>query len=417
MTDRSTPKDPDMGPDSRRGQPSGLARETYLFAMPWDIGDIGGVSQVVRALMVDLSQEGSMSPLLAVNSWEDATPRSVTDGGLRRVFLRVRAPFGNRGPSLREMLGYAVGLPRQIAGLRRFARHERVAVVNAHFPTPALLSWFLARSMGGPRYRIVLSLHGLEIRSVFDKRGLERRLWSWMLQRADRVIACSNGLRDEVTRAFDLPPGRVVTVHNGIDPAHIARARNTAPEAAPPMRPYLCNVGTFEPKKGHDVLLRAFHVVASERADLDLVLIGRAGETSASTRALIDELGLASRVRMIENLSHPETLSLMEAAEMFVLASRVESFAIVLLEAGALSQPVVATDICGVDELLEEGRTGVLVPSEDHERLARAILDLSSDPERRASLGKALHAHVAQDFSWRKAGQAYLDLAATSSPT
>ena len=379
--------------------------------MPWGLETIGGVTQVVRALMEELSEIGDLAPALLVNSWPDQRPREGSNGGLRQVFLRVRAPLARRWPSALAFARYLVQLPGEIRRLRAFARAERVRVVNAHFPTPDLCSWLLARRLGGLRCRIVMSLHGLEIRSTFGSAGLERRLWAWMLREADAVVACSEGLRDEVTAEYGLPPGTVTTIHNGIDPERVERVRASGAEEAPAERPYLCNVGTFEPKKAHDVLLDAFARVAAVRPDLDLVLIGRSGETSDATRARIDELGLAERVRMLENVEHARTLAAMAGAEAFVLASRVESFAIVLLEAGALSKAVIATRICGVDELLDEGRTGRMVPSEDPVALADTILEVTGDRSRADALGKALREHVDLNFNWRRAALAYLELA------
>ena len=417
----STPSDPTDRPmDSPRGSPGepaaqGDERDTFLFTLAWDLGAIGGVSQVVRALMEQMAASGPMRPLLAVNSWADVAPRRERADGLDRAFLRVRSPMRRSGLSLAGALRYLAVLPGHLRAIRAFTRQERVRVVNAHFPSLDLLTWFLARSFGGPAYTIVISLHGLEIRSTFGRSGPTRWLWSRMLRKADHVIACSDGLRDEVTREYQLPVGTVTTIHNGIDVERITAALAVSPPQTPPPaprpRPYLCSVGTFEHKKAHDVLLRAFQLIAEQEDTLDLVMIGRAGETSASTRALVDELGLAERVRMIENLPHPQTLALMDACEAFVLASRVESFAIVLLEAGALAKPVVATDICGVGELIEDGVNGALVPAEDPEALAARVLELMAATEPRESLGRALRAHVAEHFRWSAAAAQYLALA------
>ncbi len=413
------PAPPSRAAASGVGQPrtEGSPEGTFLFVLPWDLGAIGGVSQVVRALISELGQTGLLEPALLVNSWEDARPRSSTEGGFRRTFLRVPSPLGETGASAVHGLKYALTLPWRLAALRAFARGNLVRVVNIHFPTPSALTWFLARAIGGPRYRIVLSLHGLEVRSTFGMRNMERRLWSWMLRRADHVIACSDGLRDEVTREYGLPHGRVTTIHNGIDPAHIERTRDSAPPRAPLPRPYLCNVGTFEPKKAHDVLLRAFSAFVSENSEVDLVLIGRDGETSSMTRALIKELGLTERVHILENLPHAQTLDLMAGAQAFVLASRIESFAICLLEAGALSLPVVATDICGVGELLDDHETGRLVPTEEPAELARVMLEVAQDPAQRQRLGAALRRHVEQQFSWSLAARRYIELAAGQKAT
>jgi len=412
----STSSDLIAGPQgSPEGNPEegtapGEPRETFLFTLAWDLGAIGGVSQVVRALMEQLAGEGPMRPLLAVNSWPDVSPRRATTDGLDRAFLRVRSPRRRSGLSLPGALRYLLALPGHLRTLRAFARAERVRVVNAHFPSLDLLTWFLVRSFGGPAFSIVISLHGLEIRSTFGQRGLERRLWNWMLRRADHVIACSDGLRDEVTAEYGLPDGAVKTIHNGIEIGRITANRAGASEPPPHPRAYLCSVGTFEHKKAHDVLLHAFQRVAEQIGTLDLVMIGRAGETSASTRSLIVELGLTERVRMIEDLPHGQTLALMNASEAFVLSSRVESFAIVLLEAGALGKAVVATDICGVGELIDDGVHGALVPSEDPERLAARILDLMASDTRREALGRSLQAHVAGNFRWSTAAARYLEL-------
>ena len=125
------------------------------------------------------------------------------------------------------------------------------------------------------------------------------------------------------------------------------------------------------------------------------------------------------RIRMLSaDLQDVSTLAIdgVGGASAFVLSSRVESFAIVLLEAGALGTPVIATDICGVGELIEDGLHGALVPSENPEALAARILELHDRPDRLRNLGHRLRDHVASEFRWSTAASRYLDLVGTARP-
>jgi glycosyltransferase involved in cell wall biosynthesis len=101
---------------------------------------------------------------------------------------------------------------------------------------------------------------------------------------------------------------------------------------------------------------------------------------------------------------------LLRAAEMFVLPSRNEGFAVVLLEAGALTRPVVATSICGVEELIAHEREGLVVPPDDPEALAQAIRRLLREPEIAGRMAQTLHARVATHFTWKRAVDEYLVL-------
>ena len=99
-----------------------------------------------------------------------------------------------------------------------------------------------------------------------------------------------------------------------------------------------------------------------------------------------------------------------ERAMMFCLASRIEPFGLVLLEAGAFRLPVIATAVGGILEILDHGKTGCLVPVEDPIKLAQEILRLVSAADERARLGYALFEHVQHDFSWGRAYQQYLKI-------
>jgi glycosyltransferase involved in cell wall biosynthesis len=153
------------------------------------------------------------------------------------------------------------------------------------------------------------------------------------------------------------------------------------------------------PEKGHDDLLRALHLVAAHLPEMwQLLLPGRDVEGSAAKlQNLTEELGLAQHVRLLgPRMDVPPILS---AADIYVCPSRREGLPNNLLEAMCVGLPVVATNIGGIPELVENGQSGLLVPPADPPRLGEALRLLALDSDRRASLGSAAAARVRGGFS------------------
>jgi glycosyltransferase involved in cell wall biosynthesis len=233
-----------------------------------------------------------------------------------------------------------------------------------------------------------------------------------VLESADAVVACSQGLADETIASMELTGRNVVTIHNGVHGDRLdalAKAASAPPRAAGD-GPRIVNLGTFERKKGHDVLLRAFASIAGRFPTAHLTIMGRSAETLESTRALLTELELRDRVTLTLDAPHDAALALLRDADLFVLPSRNEAFSIALLEAGAMGKPVVATNVCGVPELIEQRASGVLVPPEDVSALAAGIVELLEDREAAARYGSALQRRVLRDFTADVTFRKYLAL-------
>jgi glycogen(starch) synthase len=120
--------------------------------------------------------------------------------------------------------------------------------------------------------------------------------------------------------------------------------------------------------------------------------------------------GLVERVRLLRDLRHPDAVALLQRAEVFVLPSRTEGFAVALLEAGALERPVVATAICGVEELIENERDGLVIAPDDAPALAAAMRRMLREPQTAQRLAASLHRRVVVHFTWRRAAHQYLSL-------
>ena len=400
----------------RAGLEKGSAgpQQTYLLVLPWNLqGDAGGVNQVVRTLYDGISRDGRLVPRVLALSWDASAPVEVFDEAGRSVIrFRVRG-LHERGSFLASVARYLVLLPRELWRLRRFVRRYRVAVVNLHYIGTSEITWTIARMLGIFRGKVFLSLHGRDIRTLAGLEGIRRSLWRWVLQRADAVVACSEGLANETIKEFRLQPGDVVTIHNGFDSVRLARL--LAPDESTAMRrgkgPSLLNLGTLEHKKGHDLLLRAFRNVVDSFPDAHLTIMGRSAETTASTLQLVEDLGLNDRVTIRIEAPHDVALSALKAADMFVLSSRNEAFSVALLEAGAFGKPIVATDVCGVAELIQDRVTGILVPPESVDGLTQGILAMLGDPKAAAEYGRRLRERVFSKFSADQTCRNYLQLA------
>jgi glycosyltransferase involved in cell wall biosynthesis len=196
----------------------------------------------------------------------------------------------------------------------------------------------------------------------------------------------------------------VVAIHNGVDTARLAEEiAGHEPVPDMPRGAYVINVGTFETKKGQDVLVRAFARLRERRPDLSLVLVGRSGPQLQAVRDLIDTLGLRECVQLRLDLPHAQALSLIKSARVFALSSRQEPFGIVLLEAAYFTIPVVATRVGGVPEVVADGVSGLLVPADDVTALADALARVLDDESLARRLADAARQRTLTEFTWRDA--------------
>ena len=192
-------------------------------------------------------------------------------------------------------------------------------------------------------------------------------------------IAISRGLARYLEEVEGFDGASFEIVHYGIEP-------NGEPRAWAGAAPRLLCVGRLIPIKGHIVLLRAFAEARRSIPDLQLDIAGR-GPLEPALRALAKELGVGDAVRFLGYVA-PVQRAIEESA-IVVVPSMGEGFGMVALEAMERARPVIAAEIGGLGELVEEGVTGFLVPPGEPEPLATAIIALARDPALAARMGDA----------------------------
>jgi glycosyltransferase involved in cell wall biosynthesis len=206
----------------------------------------------------------------------------------------------------------------------------------------------------------------------------------------DKLIGVSEGVVEDLVRSYPRLRGKAVAIRN---PLLLQQIRTQA-RADPPActnqvfaKRTILAVGRLTHQKGFDILLPAFAELVRRGLDLHLLILGE-GEERARLEDTANRLGVSNRVFMPGFQINPYPF--FARAETFVLSSRYEGLANVLLEAMALGLPVISTDCPhGPREVTKEGRYGILVPPDDPASLAEAVYAMIDSVERRATFAAA----------------------------
>jgi glycosyltransferase involved in cell wall biosynthesis len=367
-----------------------------MLVMSWPPTGVGGVNEAVLGLGGALQTDSPLSPIIAITSWSAMSlPREIRGIPVTRLQLHdgYDAGFWAFVKSLAR-------LPSDLLALAKDLRKHDAKVVNLHFPTLGAAAVFLMlRGLGSYSGKIVLTFHGADIRGAASSNWLFRNVWKRIIDRANNIVVCSEGLANEVRV---LSPQRAIEViHNGADIelfTRIVKLRSSGPKR-------VLNIARFEHKKSQDVLLAAFGILLNQGLNCELTMLGTDGPTLGDVKRAAIPFG--ERVRILVGVPHDRIPEYMGSCDIFVLPSRAEGFPIVLIEAGAAGLPVVATSIPGVTEFVTSGVNGLLVEPEDAHALAEAIGRILTDDELASSLSEKLRAASVR-FTWQNAANQFV---------
>ncbi len=258
--------------------------------------------------------------------------------------------------------------------LRRLARSEGLDLIDAHFGYPdGHAASLLARWLNRP---FTVTLRGVEPRLGATR--IRGRLMRRALARANRVIAVSASLAAWARRA-GVDPGRIEVVGNGVDTERfqpVDRDRARAELGLPRDAPVLVTVGGLTERKGFHRVLEVLPDLRTRHPGLQYLIVGGAsgeGDWRGRLEAQVERLGLGDCVHFLGVVAPDRLRVPLSAADAFVLATRNEGWANVLLEAMACGLPVVATDVGGNREVVSDGALGRVVPFGDAQALGAAI--------------------------------------------
>lgn len=289
--------------------------------------------------------------------------------------------------------------------LARAIKEEAPDIIHMHNPT-ALLYGAIAGKMARVRGMIVTQ-HG----SVSAENPRMRFITGRLSRMANKNIPVSADIEKYLRNKYSLKSDKIETIINGIDDSIY---RPNAAERVEGKRKFdlkdniiIGHVARFSAEKDQRHLLKAFSMVASKIDNAMLVMVGD-GPLRDDLELFAKELNISDKVLFTGFRS--DIPALLNIFDIFVLSSTREGTSLTLIEAMGAGLPIVATDVGGNSNVLDDKKTGLLVPARNAGRLADAIISLCQDPRAREEMGKAGRKRMEENFSLNKMAENYAKL-------
>ncbi len=335
--------------------------------------DVGGAEKALCDLATRMDRRRFM-PVVGCLRGHGPIGRRLEDAGVEVVHIGMRS-WCDLSAWLR---------------LRRTLRRHRPDVLHCFLFHANLAGRLVAVGLGIPKV----------ISAVRVEEPRRRHLWLDRLTRGlvDGVTCVSESARRYAHERAKIPWSRIAVIPNGVDTAQYDGPFPEPSEAwrLPEQAPVVASIGRLDEQKDPLLMLRTAGRVIREVPDAVFAFAGT-GHLEEKCRVEAERLGIRDNVRFLGWLD--DVRPLLARAQILAHSATWEGMPNVILEAMACRKPVVATDVGGSRELVDNGVTGILVPAGDEEGLARAIVKLILDDDLRRHLGESARERVERHFS------------------
>jgi len=291
---------------------------------------------------------------------------------------------------------YTVALASEMA---KVSKENGLDLIHAHYAIPHSTAALLNREMTGTPYAV--TLHGSDV-TILGRDPSYRLANSHSVNSADAVTAVSKFMEKEAREriGIDVP---ITVIPNFVDtdrysPATVQRCFGGF---------VITHISNFRPVKRIQDLVQAMRIVADEDPTALLVLIGD-GPERPRIESLVEELDLRPNVVLTGFRDDVERL--LKGSDVLALSSETESAPLTILEGMSCGIPVIATNVGGIPELVEDGVSGYLVPFKSPEAIADRILRINSDPDLKSRLGETARRIVLERYGVEKVLSQYIEV-------
>lgn len=280
-------------------------------------------------------------------------------------------------------------------------------IIHAHNLLPTgYVAYQLSQKMGIPYivtthgndfYKCVTKIAQIRGTTIYNKS--EMVMMQKVMDNASSIICVSKRLAQDVKTRF--PNAKVKVIQNSYRsdiffPNDKIEARNNLNLKQD--EKIILSVGNFVKTKGHEYLIKAIPEIVKSRSSVKLILIG-SGHLKKKYLQLCEQLQIARKVIIIDPVKHEVLKEWYNAADIFVLPSLDEAFGIVLVEAMACGLPAIGTKTQGPSEIIENGKTGILIKTGDHQELTEKILDLFNNNNKLANIRSFAASKMKKEYS------------------
>ena len=284
----------------------------------------------------------------------------------------------------------------------RVFKDSKPDVVHIHNSTPTIYAAMAARLAGVPS--IVSTRHSLVAR---PRKKAEEIKYAVASRFCDWIVGICDATTENIRSIHSVPGREIVRVYNGA-----SALTPVARDLWPPKQGFtLVYVGRLEPVKNHALMLHAFGAALSSAPNLRLWMVGDGSERKAM-EDLARELGITEAVTFWGQ--QLEVAPFFSAADAFIMSSKSEGLPMSLLQAFSLGLPAIVTDVGGMAEAVRLAQAGIVVPDNDHMKMAEAILRLAGSDSERKHYSKNAVAAFNEHFTLKAMTDAYMGLYRTT---
>ncbi len=288
--------------------------------------------------------------------------------------------------------------PRAILNIIFILKKYRINILHTHLFHAGILGHFAA--LFAPKTLVLMTRHYSNYTHLYGT-AFQRLLDRWSLKATKYIIAVSYGVLKALTQLEVVDLKKIIVIHNGIDLNQFNLSFGAGTRIRNELNinkniKIIGAIGTLHPRKGHEYFVHSAEIVCRKRKGVKFIIIGD-GIAERRLIELRDSLGL--REKMIFTGYRKDAPYLLSMMDILVQPSLEEGFGLTIIEAMVLSKPVIATNVGGIPEIVEDKVSGLLVPEKDPEAIAQAINYLLDNPDKMTQLGANAKIRVFDKFS------------------